>query len=215
MNDHSRFLKIIVVFALFLVVVPSVASAQEGEINCGHPQVFYLVGHSDASCQEIVDLVESGVGFGQIMKAIVVAEGMPEGSVDWRDLLQTHREGVGWGQISHAYGLNGRFNSLDLSPEVLLALREAGLGWGQIVHAQALAKADIGLSFDEAVAMLQQGMGWGEIRAELGLENGPPPWAGQGKAQNRGNGNGQGRPPWAGQGNGQGQGNGNGNGQNN
>lgn len=215
MKRYSRFFISVLTVVLLLVLVSAVASAQEEAITCEHPQVIYLVEKTGASCQEIIDLVDSGAGFGQIMKAVVVAESLPEGSgTDWRDLLQVHQDGTGWGQISHAYGLTGRFNNLDLDPETMLELREAGLGWGQIVHAQALASADIGLTFEAAVIMLQDGKGWGEIRAELGLENGPPPWAGQGKDKNVGanigngnNGNGQGKPPWAGQGNGQGQGN--------
>lgn len=222
MKHNFRLFRIVSIVALLLLVIPAVASAQEEEITCEHPRVVYLVEKSDASCQEIIDLVDSGVGFGQIMKAIVVAESMPEGSgTDWRDLLQAHLDGQGWGQLSHAYGLKGRFNTLDLSPEELLELRESGLGWGQIVHAQALASADIGVSFEEAVTMLQNGLGWGEIRAELGLENGPPPWAGQGKDKasngqgnnpNQGNGKNQGIGHGQGQGNGHSQGNGNGQG---
>jgi hypothetical protein len=218
MKHNSRLVKILFVIGLLLTGIPPAVSAQEEVINCEHPRVVYLVEKTGTSCQEIVDLVESGIGYGQIMKAVVISESMPEGSaVDWRELLEAHLAGAGWGQISKAYGLQGRFEILDLTPEAILELRESGLGWGQIVHAKSLASADIGLSFEEAVAMLQGGMGWGEIRTELGLESGPPPWAGQDKAKNgqgignNGNGNGQGKPPWAGQGNGAGNGNGQGN----
>jgi hypothetical protein len=96
------------------------------------------------------------------------------------------------------------------SCQEILDLHEAGVGYGQITHAHYLASADLGISFDEAIAMMQDGMGWGEIRSELGLEEGPPPWAGQGGKHGNGQGNGQGNgnkgtngpPPWAGQGDG-------------
>lgn len=94
------------------------------------------------------------------------------------------------------------------SCQEILDLHEAGVGYGQITQAHYLASADLGISFDEAIAMMQNGMGWGEIRSELGLEEGPPPWAGQGNGQGNSNGQGNenkgtnGPPPWAGQGNG-------------
>jgi hypothetical protein len=218
MKTKTTLLKIVLLSAFLFAFFPAVASAQEEGVTCDHPRVIYLAEKTGASCQEIVDLHNSGVGFGRIMKAAVLAERLPEGGPGWRELLQAHLDGMGWGQINQLYGMHGRFGDLGLSPEQLLALRESGLGWGQIVHAQALANAGIGLTFEQAVEMLQSGMGWGEIRDQLGLEKGPPPWAGQGKnkangnnngqgiGNGRGNGNGHGPPPWAGQGNGNGHG---------
>lgn len=213
------------IIAIMLILLSTVGVtlvlAQEDEA-CQQPNVKYLAERTGASCLEILDLHAAGVGYGQMMKAAIIAETLDDTS--WQDLLEIHQSGVGWGQINRAYNMA---DNLGLTGEELLALREADMGWGQIMHAQYLANADLGISFDEAVGMMQEGKGWGEIRDELGLEEGPPPWAnqggkhgnasenddnidnsqgpGNGRGNGMGNGNGNGGrgtngpPPWAGQ----------------
>ena len=77
-----------------------------------------------------------------------------------------------------------------------------------MAHAAAVAVfGDI--PFEEAAALFAGGAGWDEIREELGLEQGPPPWArGRGSATDEGDQAGDledvenerptGRPAWAG-----------------
>ena len=199
---------------------PNVADEPAGEeaaVDCEHPRVVYLVGKTGAACQEILDLHAAGVGFGHIMKAAVIAEGV---AGDWQTLLGAHLDGAGWGQLGQAHGLSRRFAAIEATPEELLALKESGLGWGQISKAYALADAGLGVSAEEAAAMMREGMGWEEIQAALGLEaGGPPPWAGgpanqgDGGPGNNGRGNGTGNSGNGNNGNnGNGRGNGNGNG---
>jgi hypothetical protein len=190
---------LIVTLILTMTLLATVASAQEDEevVDCKHPRVVYLVEKTRADCQEILDLHSSGVGFGQIVKAAVIAEGLEGFEGDWRDLLAAHQEEIGWGQIARAYGLADRYADLNLTGEELLALKtENDLGWGQIRHAQAIAAADLGVSFDQAVSMMVEGMEWEDIRDELGLPEGPPPWAGGGNKDKE-----TGPPAWAGGGN--------------
>ena len=173
---------LIVTLILFLALLAAVASAQEDDdvLGCDHPRVAYLVEKTGADCQVILDLRDEGVGFGQILKAAVVAEGLEGVAGEWDELLATHREGVGWGQIARAYGLAERYADLNLSGEYLLTLKtENNLGWGQIRKAQAIAAADLGISFDQAISMMVEGREWEDIREQLGLEEGPPPWAGE------------------------------------
>ncbi len=181
MNKRSLLIPLVII-CFILILVPAALYAQEEIPECAHPRVTYLTKKTGASCQEILDLVAAEVGYGQIMKSVVIAEGLPGYNGDWRTLLDSHRQGQGWGEVTHAYGLSSRFTDLGLSGESLLTLKESGLGWGPIIHAQSLATADIGVSFDEAVGLLQAGLGWGEIRDELSLPPGPPPWASAGNS---------------------------------
>ncbi len=205
---HGKRIMIAVLLIILCIVSVTLVWAQEDEA-CEQPTVAYLAERTGDSCQEILDLHATGVGYGQMMKAAIIAETLDNTSTGWRDLLEMHQAGVGWGQINRAYNMA---ENLDLTGEDLLALREADMGWGQIMHAQYLADADLGISFDEAVEMMQDGKGWGEIRDELGLEKGPPPWANQGgkngnnsgSANNNGNGLGQGNGHGNGLGNGRG-----------
>lgn len=173
--------RVIVLLSLLLLLTGAVVQAQdedpaEAAPTCDHPRVAYLVERTGADCQQILDLHAGGVGFGQIMKAAVIADGIDG---DWQELLAAHRAGTGWGQLGQAYGLQKRFARLDAPPEELLALKASGLGWGQIDKIYALAAADLGLSQERAEEMMRNGLGWEEIQAELGLEaGGPPPWAG-------------------------------------
>jgi hypothetical protein len=192
--------RLILLLALVLASLLSAAGAYAQEdddeaLSCEHPRVVYLVEKTGATCEEILALHSSGVGFGQILKAAVIAEGLPGFEGDWQDLLAAHQEEVGWGEIARAYGLASRYEELGLTGEELLDLKqEDGLGWGEIAHAQALAAADLDLLFEDALAKITGGMGWGEIRDELGLPPGPPPWShGGGKDKDKE----PGPPEWA------------------
>ncbi len=203
----------LIIFLLSIMIVsPALAQEEESE-ECQHPVVAYLVESTEATCQEILDMHAQDIGYGQMMKAVIIADAA---EAEWTELLETHQEGdIGWGQISRAYMIAAQDDTLGLTAEDLLALREEDMGWGQIMHAQALASADLGASFEEAVAMMQAGMGWGEIRDELGLEAGPPPWAGPDHNNGIGNGNNGNNGQGIGNNGNNGQGNGNsGNGNN-
>jgi hypothetical protein len=194
-----------VLFFVLMIVMVTPTWAQESE-TCPHPLVAYLAEQTGATCEEIVALNAEGVGYGQMMKAALIADTVGDGSVEWTELLATFQEGIGWGQISRAYILAERYSDLGLSADDLLALRAEEMGWGQIMQAQALGNADLGVAFDEAVAMMQAGMGWGEVRTELGLEAGPPPWAGPDHNNGIGNGHNNDDSNNNGQGNGHGKG---------
>lgn len=110
-----------------------------------------------------------------------------EMEVDCGKLMERHSAGVGFGEMMMAYRLAAAF---DANMNDMLAIKQSGLGWGQVSHAHALANAGLGLSFSDAVARLQGDPGWDDVRAELGLPDGPPPWAGRPAWA--------GPPPWAG-----------------
>jgi hypothetical protein len=179
---------ILLSFALLLgLTAPTWAEdAPEPVENCA-PMAVWLAETMEVDCEDLMALHAEGVGFGQIMMAWRLSQSLPDYEGSWEDLLASHLEGEGWGQTMMAYRFAAAF---DADPEEMLALKQSGMGWGQIGHAHALANADLGLSFDDAVAMLQSGMSWGEIRDELGLPPGPPPWAGRPEWA--------GTPPWAG-----------------
>lgn len=188
MNQFHRKLRVISLglLLLLLLTVPAVILAQE-EATC-NPAATRLAEVMDISCQELLDLQAEGYGLGEIMKAWYLAEDL-EGFGDWRALLEMKQaEDLGWGQFKMAARLAGE----DGDPEALLALKQSGAGWGLIKKAQAVEAAGL-MSFDEVLALFQGGAEWDEIRAQLGLDEGPPPWAGP-KNKDRGN---NGPPPWA------------------
>jgi hypothetical protein len=189
---------VVLSLALLMGLTASVMAQVEDdpELAC-IPRAAWLAETMDVTCDELMALHAEGVGFGQIMMAWRLSQTLPDYEGSWEDLLAAHLAGEGWGQTMMAYRFAAAF---DADPAEMLALKEAGMGWGQIGHAHALANADLGLSFDDAVTLLQSGLGWGEIRDQLGLPPGPPPWAG--------------RPEWAGGPGGDGPGNSNGNGNN-
>jgi hypothetical protein len=184
---HGKFKLVgLALLLLLALAVPTVILAQE-EANC-NPAAARLAEAMDISCQDLLDLQAEGYGLGEIMKAWYLADDL-QGLGDFRALLEMKQsEGLGWGQMKMAARLAGE----DGDPQALLALKQAGVGWGLIKKAQAVETAGL-MSFDEALALFQDGAGWDEIRAQLGLEAGPPPWAGPKDKDQKTNG----PPPWA------------------
>lgn len=174
-----------------LVAIPAASMAQDREQTC-NPAAARLAEVMDKECQDLLDLRAEGYGLGEIMKAWYLSQDL-EGIGDWQDLLEKKKgEGIGWGQFKMAYRIAGK----DGDPQALLDLKQTGVGWGLIKKAQAMEEARL-MSFDEALEAFQGGMGWDEIRDKLGLEEGPPPWAGpKNRVKNQDKG-GNGPPPWA------------------
>lgn len=226
MKLKSKYLSVFLVLLLAFFALPAFAVEGEEEEpvpveesetpTCETAQVVYLMDKTGAECQTILDLYAEGIGFGEMMKAAVIAAGLDDEETDWLDILAWHTEDdLGWGQISHAYGLAEYFSELGLTPAEILELRlTEEIGWGQIVQAQAIAtlaaEMELELTFDDVLEMILAGEGWGEIRETLELPPGPPPWAGLGPvkkgdlsdhpSQTRGPGEEKqnGPPPWAG-----------------
>jgi hypothetical protein len=199
----------IILLVAGLFVLPALSLAQEGDqdggtegdgevqdepFSCDSPVAQSLAEQLGVPCEE---LAASGAGLGEIMKAWHLSQSLPGFEDDWQGLLDKKLSGLGWGQLKMASRLSGG------DPEaidVLLAYRQQEIGWGQIRHAQAIAAAaeagelgeGVSLSVDEIIVMYQEGKGWGDIRTELGLDPGPPPWAGGGKDKAE-----KGQPAWA------------------
>ena len=187
-NPKAKVIGIVLLLGL-LLAVPAVILAQGDEVAC-NPAAARLAEVMSIECQELLDLQAEGYGLGEIMKAWYLAEDL-DGLGDWRELLEKKQaEGLGWGQMKMASRLAGE----DGNAQALLELKQSGIGWGQIKKAQAFEASGL-LGFDEALALFESGAGWDEIRAQLGLEEGPPPWAGP-KDKNKGD-NGNGPPSWA------------------
>jgi hypothetical protein len=177
----------IILLLSILLAIPAASMAQDREQTC-NPAAARLAEVMDKECQDLLDLRAEGYGLGEIMKAWYLAQDL-EGFGDWQDLLEKKKgEGIGWGQFKMAYRIAGEGGD----PQALLELKQSGVGWGQIKKAQAMEKAGL-MGFDESLEAFQAGAGWDEIRDQLGLEEGPPPWAGP-KFKNRGD---NGPPPWA------------------
>lgn len=157
-----------------LLLVP--AASAEDPPAC-HGRVERLAEEMGVDCQVLLDLHAEEVGYGQIMQAWQLSQGLPDFEGTWDGLLEAHQEGQGWGQLVHAHSLAQALGDETVDAERLLELKEGGLGWGELGHAYALAGAE-GLSFEEAAALLQQYEDWDDLRQYLGLEEGPPPWAG-------------------------------------
>jgi hypothetical protein len=186
MNRKSKFIGVALLL-LLLLAVPTVILAQDEEVTC-NPASARLAEVMDVDCQELLDLRTEGYGLGEIMKAWYLAQEL-DGFGDWRELLERKQaEGLGWGQFKMAARLAGDGGDA----EALLAYKQAGIGWGQIKKAQAIEASGL-MDFAEALTLLNSGAGWDEIQAQLGLEQGPPPWAGPKDKSDVGNG----PPAWA------------------
>jgi hypothetical protein len=184
MSRKAKFLGLSLVLLLVLAV-PTVILAQE-EVTC-NPAASRLAAVMEIDCEDLLELQAEGYGLGEIMKAWRLADDL-DGFDDWRELLEMKQdEELGWGQFKMATRLAGE----DGDAQALLELKQSGIGWGIIKKAQAIAAAGL-MSFEEAIAAFESGADWDEIRAELGLEEGPPPWAGP-KDKDKDNG----PPPWA------------------
>lgn len=187
-SPRAKVISILILLGL-LLAVPTVILAQDEEPAC-NPAAARLAEVMDIACQELLDLQAEGYGLGEIMKAWYLAEDL-EGLGDWMELLEKKQsEQLGWGQMKMAVRLAGESGNA----QQLLDLKQSGIGWGQIKKAQALDEAGL-VGFDEALALFESGAEWDEIRAQLGLGEGPPPWAGP-KDKVKGN-NGHGPPSWA------------------
>ena len=176
----------VILLLSMLLVIPAASMAQDRKQTC-NPAAARLAEVMDVDCQDLIDLQAEGYGLGEIMKAWYLSQDL-EGLGDWPDLLEKKGEGIGWGQFKMAYRIAGG----DGDPQALLELRQSGVAWGQIKKAQAMKEAGL-MDFDEALEAFQAGIGWDEIRDQLELEEGPPPWAGP-KFKNKGD---NGPPPWA------------------
>ncbi|UCG24083.1 MAG: hypothetical protein JSW55_18460 [Chloroflexota bacterium] len=177
----------IILLLSVLLVIPAASVAQDQEQTC-NPAAARLAEVMGVGCQDLLDLRAEGYGLGEIMKAWHLSQDI-EGIGDWRELLEQKKgEGIGWGQFKMAYRIAGA----DGDPQALLELKQSGIGWGQIKKARAIEQSGL-MGFDEALKAFQGGAGWDEIRNQLGLEEGPPPWAGP-KFKDRG---GNGPPAWA------------------
>lgn len=169
----------LVVVALLVALIVPVAAQEEEPPTCGHPIVGRLVNVMDVECQVLLDRLAEGAGFGQVMRAWHLSQTLPGYEGTWENLLQAHGEGQGWGEVMFAHRFAASLGEgSNLTPDELLRLKqEEGLGWGQIRQVQAIAEAGLA-SFDDATGWIAAGMEWEEIREQLGLEEGPPPWAG-------------------------------------
>ena len=185
-RTNPKVVGLILLLAL-LMVLPAVSLAQEEEVSCNQAAIR-LTKLMEIKCQDLLDLQAKGYGLGEIMKAWYLAQDL-EGFGEWQDLLERKQtENLGWGQLKMASRLAGE----DGDAEALLELKQSGVGWGHIKKAQAMEASGL-MSFDEALAAFEADAGWDEIRDQLGLEEGPPPWAGP-KDKDKGD---NGPPAWA------------------
>ncbi|MDX1616318.1 MAG: hypothetical protein R3300_18540 [Candidatus Promineifilaceae bacterium] len=198
----------VVVLLLSLLAVPMLAFAQVEDpepadeplpTTC-NPLLAVLserLGFEDCE-DELLPLLDEGYGMGELIKAMLLAEHIYGEEPTMEELIEVlamrQKDGDdeddenarGWGEIAHATALSDALDG-EFSPAEILDMRDdMDLGWGELRKAQALSAMtldndDAGddLTFEEALAMFaDEELGWGEIRDALGLEPGPPPWAG-------------------------------------
>ena len=192
-KDKSKAITKLFLFGvLLLLIFPLQLAAQDEETDeprseC-NPAEMNLAADMGIECQELLGLINSGAGLGEIKKAWYLSQNLGAGADNWQALIELKQQGTGWGHIKKAYYLAD--SQADV--ERLLALRQTGMGWGVIKHAKALANAGLGITFEQALELFQSGKEWDEIREDLGLPHGPPPWSGGSKERT-----GSGKPPWA------------------
>ena len=191
---HKRLLLLISLITL-LLLLPALTLAQEddGEKTLTHcdPVASRLAETMVVTCEQLLDLLADGYGLGQVMQAVYLVEGTGN-LADVEALLQQKQEqDIGWGQLKMAQRLAGEDGDAE---EMLRLKQEEGLGWGQIKKIQALM--DAGADYDEAIMWMKEGLGWAEIQVLLGVDGGPPPWAGGGKDKVK-NDKGNGPPAWS------------------
>lgn len=172
----------IILIVILLLAIPSVALAQDsgsgGSPTGCNPAAQRIVAQFDVTCEEVLEQVNNGYGFGEIIKALYITRGGFNYEGGWQGLLAAQGEsGIGWGQYKMAL----RFGIDDASASQLLSWKLAGHGWGQIRKAIAIAGVSDRVSVDDVLGMMESGMEWEAIRDELGLPPGKPPWAGNGK----------------------------------
>jgi hypothetical protein len=181
-NLSFSFNAVVLSLALLLGLAAPIMAQDQGDpagqkdpaLECV-PYAALLAETMDVTCDELMVLHAEGIGFGRMMMAWQLSQTLPDYDGTWADLLAAHLTGEGWGQTMMAYRVAA---VLDLNPETTLALKEAGLPWAKIGHAQALANANLDITFKEAVVLIQEGSSWADMRDALGLENVPPPWVG-------------------------------------
>ncbi len=192
---NKRLLLLIFLIAL-LLLLPALTLAQEDDgektlTRCNPVASRLAVTMEEVTCDQLLDLLADGYGLGQVMQAVYLVEG--SGNLDDVKtlLLQKQEQDIGWGQLKMAQRLAGEDGDAE---EMLRLKQEEGLGWGQIKKIQVLV--DAGADYDDAIAWLKDGLGWAEIQVLLGVDGGPPPWAGGGKDKVK-NDKGNGPPAWS------------------
>ncbi len=169
----KKLLLVTLIIGLLMALTPLSATAAPAIDDEGpecNPRAFVLSELMGVDCSELMDLQESGIGFGVMMKAYFLADafGLP-----WQDLAKRHvtEEGIGWGQIVKAYALA---DALGVPPEELLAQAQKD-GWGPIIQEYRA----------------QYGPGKPPWAGQ-----GKPPWA-KGQGKDKPERTGPGKPPWA------------------
>ena len=173
---------IIIIIVAILLVVPAVALAQDTDtdqpITECNPVAQRIVAQFDVTCEEVLAQVNSGYGFGQIMKALYISDSGLAIDGTWQDLLVSQEStGIGWGQYKMAL----RLGVDEAGADQLLLWKQSGLGWGQIKKAIAIAGVSDEADVADVITMMQDDMVWEAIRDQLNLPQGKPPWAGKGK----------------------------------
>ncbi len=174
--------KLIIVLLAILLAVPTIVLAQDDEpdkpITECNPAAQRIVAQFDVTCDDVLEQVNAGYGFGQIMKALYISNSSLSGDDTWQDLLVAQEtSGIGWGQYKMAL----RFEKDGVSAQQLLDWKTSGYGWGQIKKAIAIANVAEDATVDQVLTMMKDDMEWDAIRDALGLPPGKPPWAGNGK----------------------------------
>ena len=208
MNRISKLMRggMVTVLILSLLATPMLAFAQEEEpedesvpTTC-NPLLAILserLGFEDCE-EDLLPLLDDGYGMGELIKAMLLAEHIYGEEPTMEELIEVlamrQKDGEddenarGWGEIAHATALADALaeDGFEYSPADLLDMRDdMEIGWGELRKAQALVAMSLAdedvedLDFEEALEMFaDEDIGWGEIRDALGLEPGPPPWAG-------------------------------------
>ena len=173
MMKRSIYLSLLLALVLSLFALPAFASEHEEEeteeLTCDSPMVAYILSKTDAECAEILALHESGVGFGEMMKAIIIAEGLEEEEGEPCDPEGEEGEAAAADEGEPGEE-EGEPCEEPITWETLLELHQDGIGWGPISHAFGLADYFEELAAEnelDGLAILalhtEDGLGWGQI----------------------------------------------------
>ena len=174
--------KVLIILAIVLLALPAIALAQDTDsdkpVTECNPAAQRIIAQFDVTCEAVLEQVNAGYGFGQIMKALYIAESGSAYDGTWQQLLiDQDTSGIGWGQYKMAL----RLEVEGVPAAKLLEWKQLELGWGQIKKAIAIAGVVDDTSVEQVITMMDEGMEWEEIRDALGIPPGKPPWAGKGK----------------------------------
>ena len=86
-------------------ITPTVTPVLTATLPHTHPVALALSMFFNISYTEVISLQESGIGFGVIARAFIMAKEL-SGTLTAEEIIALHQAGMGWGQFMKEYGIH-------------------------------------------------------------------------------------------------------------